>query len=232
MLSALTVATFSSDALVLLGGLAVAFGFQMWPSLAAVCWFPWITRQGATWGLAAGLLAVIFTETFGQTIAGVVGIELAWGRWPWTIHSAGWGIFFNLAICLAVSAITQDAGDNAHRMKYHTFLRQHASLSPEKKKLVPIAWGIALAWMFFGIGPGAVIGNTIFGTPADASTWTFGIPSIWAWQILFWALGVGMMWFLAYKMEMSTMPTREVEPIIEDIGDVAVAGQQHGGAGS
>ena len=51
----------------LLGGLAVAFGFQMWPSLAAVCWFPWITRQGATWGLAAGLIGVIFTETFGQT---------------------------------------------------------------------------------------------------------------------------------------------------------------------
>ena len=46
----------SRDALVLLGGLAVAFGFQMWPSLAAICWFPWITRQGATWGLAAGLI--------------------------------------------------------------------------------------------------------------------------------------------------------------------------------
>ncbi len=31
VLSALTVATYSADALVLLGGLAVAFGFQMWP---------------------------------------------------------------------------------------------------------------------------------------------------------------------------------------------------------
>ena len=37
VLSALLVATFSRDALVLLGGLAVAFGFQMWPSLAAIC---------------------------------------------------------------------------------------------------------------------------------------------------------------------------------------------------
>ena len=58
--SALTVATFSRDALVLLGGLAVAFGFQMWPSLASVCWFPWLTRQGVTWGLAGGLLGVAF----------------------------------------------------------------------------------------------------------------------------------------------------------------------------
>ncbi|HIC29895.1 MAG TPA: sodium:solute symporter family protein, partial [Rhodospirillales bacterium] len=69
VIAALLVATFSQDALVLLGGLAVAFGFQMWPSLAAVCWIPWITREGASWGLLAGLLAVIFTETFGRTIA-------------------------------------------------------------------------------------------------------------------------------------------------------------------
>lgn len=223
VLSALLVATFSKDALVLLGGLAVAFGFQMWPSLAAVCWFPWITRQGATLGLAAGLLAVIFTESFGASIAGWLGFSLPWGRWPWTIHSAGWGMFFNLGTCLIVSLMTQDPGEAAHKQKYHDFLREHASLSAEKKKLVPWAWGITLAWMFFGIGPGAVIGNDIFGAPnAGVAGWTFGIPSIWAWQILFWALGVGMMWFLAYKMEMSTVPDKEVEALVEDIGDTAV----------
>jgi len=222
VLSALLVATFSADALVLLGGLAVAFGFQMWPSLAAVTWFPWITRQGATWGLAAGLIAVIFTETFGQTIAGAVGITLPWGRWPWTMHSAGWGIYFNLGIVIIVSAMTQNEGELSHRMKYHNFLREHASLSPEKKGLVPIAWIVTLAWFFFGIGPGAVIGNDIFGAPnAGVDGWTFGIPSIWAWQIIFWVLGVAMMWFLAYKMEMSTMPDKEVEALTEDIGDVS-----------
>jgi len=232
VLSALLVATFSKDALVLLGGLAVAFGFQMWPSLAAICWFPWITRQGATWGLAAGLLGVIFTETFGQSIAGLVGIELAWGRWPWTIHSAGWGIFFNLAVCLPVSAMTQNSSDLSHRMKYHNFLREHASLSPSKRGLVPIAWGVTLAWMFFGIGPGAVIGNDIFGAPnAGVEGWTFGIPSIWAWQIIFWLLGCAMMWFLAYKMEMSTMPEKEVEALVEDIGDVVQTPAAQAGAG-
>jgi SSS family solute:Na+ symporter len=222
VLSALTVATFSRDALVLLGGLAVAFGFQMWPSLAAVTWFPWITRQGATLGLFVGLLAVIFTESLGQSIAGTAGIDLPWGRWPWTIHSAGWGMFFNLGVCLTVSAMTQREADLTHRMKYHNFLREHASLPASKKGLVKVAWGITIAWMFFGIGPGAVIGNTIFGAPdAGVEGWTFGIPSIWAWQILFWILGVGMMWFLAYKMEMSTMPTTEVEALVEDIGDLA-----------
>jgi hypothetical protein len=28
-----------------------------------------------------------------------------------------------------------------------------------------------------------------------------------------------MMWFLAYKMEMSTVPTTEVQALYEDIGD-------------
>jgi len=222
VLAALMVATHSADALVLLGGLAVAFGFQMWPSLAAICWFPWITRQGATLGLAVGLLAVIFTEEFGANIAGWVGMELPWGRWPWTIHSAGWGIIFNLAVCIPISAITQNESDRAHRMTYHNFLREHASLPESKRGLIPIAWAITLAWLFFGIGPGAVIGNDIFGAPnAGYDAWTFGMPSIWAWQVLFWLLGVFMMWFLAYKMEMSTVPERDVEALVEDIGDVA-----------
>jgi hypothetical protein len=219
--SALLVATYSADALVLLGGLAVAFGFQMWPSLAAVCWFPWITRQGATLGLAGGCLAVMFTENFGASIAGIFGIELAWGRWPLTIHSAGWGMLFNASICIVVSAMTQNGTDMAHRMKYHDFLREHATLSAAKQGLKPIAWIITLVWLFFGVGPGAVIGNDIFGAPnAGYNAWTFGMPSIWAWQILWWALGVGMMWFLAYKMEMSTLPDKEVMPLVDDIGDI------------
>jgi hypothetical protein len=167
-------------------------------------------------------LAVIFTETIGQTIFGWVGIEPAWGRWPWTIHSAGWGMIFNAGVCIVVSAMTQEEGQRGHRMKYHDFLRQHASLGADKKRLVPVAWGVTLAWFFFGIGPGAVIGNDIFGAPnAGYDAWTFGIPSIWAWQILFWVLGVAMMWFLAYKMEMSTLPSTEIEALTEDIGDVA-----------
>ncbi|MDX1513968.1 MAG: sodium:solute symporter family protein, partial [Gammaproteobacteria bacterium] len=215
VLAALVVATTATDALVLLGGLAVAYGFQMWPSLMAVCWFPWFTRQGIVLGLIAGLVAVTCTETIGQNL----GIT-AWGRWPLTIHSAGWGILFNLGIAIIVSAMTQNDAEREHRMKFHNFLRDHASLPAAKKGLVPVAWIITLVWFFFGIGPGAVIGNTIFGNPNDATTWTFGMPSIWAWQILWWALGVFMMWFLAYKMEMSTVPDREIEALYDDIGDV------------
>jgi solute:Na+ symporter, SSS family len=214
VLSALVVATTATDALVLLGGLAVAYGFQMWVPLMSVCYFPWLTRQGVTVGLAAGIIAVTLTESIGAQY-------MPWGRWPWTIHSAGWGIIFNLGLAVVISAATQNQSDMDHKMKFHNFLKEHATLPDAKKGLVPIAWIITLVWFFFGIGPGCVIGNTIFGNPNDPTTWLFGMPSIWTWQLLWWALGVFMMWFLAYKMEMSTVPEREVQALYEDIGDHA-----------
>nr|VFK24015.1 MAG: Na+/proline symporter [Candidatus Kentron sp. LFY] len=213
---ALIVAQTATDALVLLGGLAVAFGFQMWPALIAVCWWPWLTRQGITWGLIAGLIAVVATEKIGVSW---FGIE-SWGRWPLTIHSAGWGILFNLSVAIIVSIFTQNESDKKHRMSYHGFLREHASLPGTKRGLIPLAWIITVVWFFFGVGPGAVIGNTVFGNPNDMTTWIFGIPSIWAWQILWWGLGVFMMWFLAYKMELSTVPEVEITVLQEDIGDI------------
>jgi Na+/proline symporter len=216
---ALLVATVSTDALVLLGGLAVAYGFQMWPALIGICYLPWFTRQGITLGLIAGLVAVTLTESIGQTWFGIT----AWGRWPWTIHSAGWGIFFNLGVCIIVSAITQGNDNKEHKQKFHDFLAETAAVSPSKAGLKPLAWIITIVWFIFAIGPGAVIGNTIFGNPNDATTWMFGMPSIWAWQIIWWFLGVCMMWFLAYKMEMSTMPEKDIVALVEDIGDVAKA---------
>ncbi len=213
VLAALVVATTATDALVLLGGLAVAYGFQMWPSLMAVSYFPWLTRPGIVIGLVAGLIAVTLTESIGATY-------MPWGRWPMTMHSAGWGILFNLGLAVIISAVTQGKDDMARKMEFHNFLREHAALPESKRPLVPVAWIVVLVWFFFGIGPGAVLGNWVFGDPNDYATWMFGMPSIWAWQLLWWALGVGMMWFLAYKMEFSTLPNKEVEALQEDIGDI------------
>jgi Na+/proline symporter len=217
--SALVVATTSKDALVLLGGLAVAYGFQMWPALIGICYWPFLTRRGITVGLILGLIAVTCTETIGTKWFGIT----SWGRWPWTLHSAGWGIIFNLGSAIIISAMTQDSESRTHRQKFHDYLEEHAGVPKEKKSLVPLAWIIVLVWFMFAQGPGAVLGNTIFGSPTDSATWTFGMPSIWAWQAIWWALGVGMMWFLAYKMNMSTIPETEIEVLVEDIGDMKKA---------
>jgi uncharacterized protein YggT (Ycf19 family) len=45
----------------------------------------------------------------------------------------------------------------------------------------------------------------------------FGIPSLWAWLIVWWALGVLLLWLLAYKLELSTPPRERIAPLTESI---------------
>lgn len=93
--------------------------------------------------------------------------------------------------------------------------------------------GVIVVWIFFSTGPGIVIGNNIFGAPgAGYDGWDFAMPSIWAWQLLWWGLGVLLIWFLAYKMEMSTVPHKEVLPLAEDVSqtlDTIARTRQHEG---
>lgn len=209
-LLALLLASFAPDTLLMLGALAPALAFQLWPSLLAVTWLPWVTRQGAVCGLAAGMIAVVLTESIGQTLS---GYHLPWGRWPWTIHSAGWGMAFNLSICIVGSAMTRDEEARRHRMRYHEFLRRHAAMTPANQRLKVVAAVVVLVWAFFAAGPGAVIGNSLFGAPdAGLAGWDFGMPSLWVWHILWWGLGVVLLWFLASKLELSTAPQGEIAP--------------------
>ncbi len=201
-LLALIFVTSYKDGLVLTGGLAVAYGLQMWPALVAICWWPFLTRQGIIVGLIAGMIVVTLTDKIGQDF-----FNLPWGRFPLTVHSAGWGILFNFTLAILVSLLTQNKEETQHRQKFHQVFKNHASLSENKRGWILPAWFMVIGWFLFAVGPLAVFGNTFFGDPKDPISWLFGIPSIWAWQIIWWALGVGMMWFLAYKMEMSTAPT-------------------------
>ncbi|MBW2443859.1 MAG: sodium:solute symporter family protein [Deltaproteobacteria bacterium] len=208
--SALVFASIVPGAIVMLGGLAVSYGFMMYVPLIATLYWPWLTREGVVAGLFCGIIAVTLTFTF--------KLGLPWGAYPWTIHCAGWGIIFNLPIAIIISAFTQPKKEEfERRMEYHTFIRQHASLSAEKKPLIKWGWIITLVWFFFAIGPGCVIGNTIFGDPLQPAEWLNGMPSIWIWQVIWWILGIGMMWFLAYKLEMSTNITTDFEALKHDI---------------
>jgi Na+/proline symporter len=218
LLGAMLMATYAPRAQVELGALALGAGVQLLPALAAICWLPWITRRAAVSGLIAGLVAVLFTDKLGLTLAQFVGVDLPWGRWPWTIHSAGWGIVCNVAVCLIVSLLTQSVAGGERRMKFHAFLSEAGAQSPGKAFWRPVAWALTLAWFFFAVGPGLVIGTDLFGAPnAGSAAWIFGIPSIWAWQILWWALGVLLIWLLAYKLEMSTPLSERIEPEVEGI---------------
>lgn len=204
--------SFGGQEVALWGGLAVAFGLQMWPALVAICWYPFFTRSGIIWGLVAGISVVILTEN----PFGIFSLFFEKPmRWPLTIHSAGWGLLANFLVAFIVSGLTQNDKEIKTRLEYHKFLKDHDKLPEHKKDFKPFAWLFVLTWFFLAVGPGAaLIGNDFFGNPNDPSSWWFlGAVPIWAWQAVFWAFGVFMMWFLAYYMEMSTMSDEQIAQV-------------------
>ena len=207
-LAALYLATFFETSLILLGGLAIAFGFQLFPVLLGMIWFPWITKTGATLGLITGMFFVVLAETFGHKLT---GNALPWGRWPLTIYSGLWGLFFNVIVCFLSSAFSSNDADKEHRKSFHDFMNDHMGIHPSRKKIKSLAYVLFLIWAFFSIGPGLIFGNLIFGS-ADLSydNWVMGIPSLWAYQIIWWAAGVLLIWFMANKLDLSTLPKKPI----------------------
>jgi hypothetical protein len=211
-LASLYIATFAKPAMVIFSGISISIAFQFLIVLLGLVWFPWITKGAATFGLIIGIIIVILTETIGQQIT---GNRLPWGRWPLTIHSGVWGLLFNVFVCFSISAfsnITKIDIYRSHRQKFHDFLNDHMGLHPSRTKLRSFAYVIALIWLFFGVGPGQVLGNSFFGEPgAGYEAWILKIPSIWGYQLIWWIFGVGLIWFLASKMDLSTLPNKQIQ---------------------
>ena len=211
-LAALYLATFAKPAMVIFSGISISIAFQFLIVLLGLIWFPWITRGAAISGIIIGIIIVNLTETIGQQIS---GNRLPWGRWPLTIHSGVWGLLFNVFICFSVSAfssLTKIDSDRNHRQKYHDFLNDHMGLHPSRTKLRSFAYVIALIWLFFGAGPGQVLGNSFFGEPsAGYEEWILKIPSLWGYQLIWWFFGIGLIWFLASKMDLSTLPNKPIQ---------------------
>lgn len=206
---------FKGQEIALLGGLAVACGLQMWPALVAICWWPFLTRQGIILGIIAGLSIVFLTDNPGNILSKLFSFE--WMRYPLTIHSAVWGLLVNFIVAFGVSCLTQNEKETQHRMKYHQFLKQYASVPENKQPWKFPALLLVIIWFTFAIGPGAVIGNDFFGNPNEPHSWWFGLIPIWAWQAMWWMIGVFMMWFLAYYLEMSTMPDEKLKSFEKEI---------------
>ena len=205
----------SIDLVFTLWNFSLSVACQMFVALIAICYLPWFTKQGVALGMVVGIIAVFFTDNIGQIMFGNI---INWNSWPLTIHSAIWGVFFNLLASVTISFITQDVKEKNHKQKFHDFISDYKSVSMARRSLKPSAWIVTISWIFFALGPGAIVGNNLFGKPGNIESWSFGMPSIWVWQIIFWLLGVVLVWFLAFKMEMSTSPSKVIISRTEDAG--------------
>lgn len=191
-----------------LAAVALPLAFQLWTPLLGITWLHWITRPAAVTGVGFGIIGVLLTEPLGYQILSGLGLELPWGRWPWTIHSAAWGMAANAAAVLIIAAITNRRAFGEEAQEARRFLQGTLRVGARARALGAAAWSVGLAWLFLAIGPGLVFGNAAFGVAGGV--WLVGMPSLWAWSLLFWALGVGLVWFLAYRMEMASPVTMDI----------------------
>jgi hypothetical protein len=171
---------------------------QLLPAILGLTFLRWISRGAVLAGMTLGMLIVFFTEPPGLIIFEGLFVNLPWGRWPLTIHSAAWGLAINLLIVLLCSAATLRTPDNLQRNRLHDALHQATGVAVGGRGLF---WALMLLWSFLAYGPGAVLGNIFFSHPIFTSTEaSLGIPSLWVWQILFWLLGVVLVWWMAFRV--------------------------------
>ncbi len=191
-------ASFLPSISAVLGSVALPLAVQLLPAFLGLTFLRWISRGAVIAGMTLGMLIVFFTEPPGLILFEGLFVDLPWGRWPLTIHSAAWGLAINLVVVLLASAATLRAPDNVQRSRLHDALFQATGVTVGSRGLF---WALMLLWSFLAYGPGAVLGNTFFSHPIFTSAEAaLGIPSLWVWQILFWLLGVVLVWWMAFRV--------------------------------
>ena len=82
----------------------------------------------------------------------------------------------------------------------------------------------------FAIGPFTVLANSSFSF--------LGFPPIWSWQIVWWMLGIVMMWALCFKAGLSTITEeqivrveKEFKPVVFETEELRQQYEAGGGAG-
>ncbi len=186
------------------GTMTLSLSVQIFPAVLGLCWVRWISRGAVITGLIFGILLVVFTEPPGLIVFEALFVELPWGRWPLTIHSAAWGLVFNMAACLLISIFTLRTPDRSKRDRLHDIFARDHRQKASNPALRTALWSLILIWIFFAFGPGAILGNWFFSEPifSDGAL-TLAMPSLWIWQIVFWFLGVFFVWWLAYQSGLS-----------------------------
>ncbi|MGH7366992.1 MAG: sodium:solute symporter family protein [Candidatus Rokuibacteriota bacterium] len=199
---AMTISVYSQAALVMLGGLATAFGTLMYVSLLGVCYGWPIKGVGAVLGLIFGIGAVIITDVNISPWAQTFG-------YLWTIHSAGWGLGVALVVALVFSKLFPGSPEiEARRKEMRSWLDDIDRPTAAQKAWRKAAWVMVPVWYIFAIGPGAVIGNNAFSF--------LGFPPLWSWQIVWWLIGIVMMWALCFKAGLSFLGDAQIQRAEKD----------------
>lgn len=213
-------ASFAPLSSAILAGLALPMAVQMLPALLGLCFVRWISRSAILTGLILATLMVVFTEAFGLILVEGLVVDLPWGRWPLTVHSAAWGLGLNVTAVLLVSIFTKGGAERLHRDRLHDEFGLRWAVDFGGNAARGAKWSLTLIWAFFAVGPGAILGNTFFSQPIfTQGEAALGLPSLWVWQILFWLIGVPLVWWLANRSKLGVTTEEGLRRI--DLGGAA-----------
>ncbi|MCF8104364.1 MAG: sodium:solute symporter family protein [Desulfohalobiaceae bacterium] len=195
-LLAVVVSLTSPGAIVMIGGFATAFGFIMYLMLLGVHYGFKFPGVGAALGLVAAIIACFITYFFYQ--------------YPLSLHTAFWGLFVGLVVAYACRGIgIKDSEETLKRQAEVREWIQSVDGPTEKgqKWRNAMKWVVPI-WFLFAIGPLCLLGNNMFEFG--------GFLPIWSWQIVWWILGIIMMWALCFKAEMSTTSEEQIKRADEE----------------
>jgi hypothetical protein len=189
-IAALAVGLTSTAVLVMLGGLATAFGFVMYVLLSGTLWGLRWPSIGSVLGVLAGMVAVFITYRVYPE--------------PLTIHCAAWGTGVGLLVAYACRFLGfKDSDETIERQReVREWLDRVDAPSESGRKWRKAMKVLVPLWYLFAIGPACLIGNTAFSFA--------GFPPLWSWQLVWWILGIIMMWALCFKAEMSTTNEEQI----------------------
>ena len=189
-----------------LSTLALPLSAQLFAAYLGLCWLRWMSWSAVLVGLAFGILFVVFTEPPGLIVFDGLFVQLPWGRWPLTIHSAAWGLAINVGASLLVAIFTRQDAEREHRNVLHGSFQRDHRIAFGGRAARSAEWSLTLLWVFLALGPGAILGNSFFAHPVfTEADIALGVPSLWVWQAFFWIIGVLLVWWLAYRSRLSTV---------------------------
>ena len=189
-----------------LSTLALPLSAQLFAAYLGLCWLRWMSWSAVLVGLAFGILFVVFTEPPGLIVFDGLFVQLPWGRWPLTIHSAAWGLAINVGASLLVAIFTRQDAEREHRNVLHGSFQRDHRIAFGGRAARSAKWSLTLLWVFLALGPGAILGNSFFAHPVfTEADIALGVPSLWVWQAFFWIIGVLLVWWLAYRSRLSTV---------------------------
>jgi Na+/proline symporter len=189
-LAAVIVSLTATDAIVMIGGFATAFGTIMYLLLIGVHYGFKFPSIGAVLGMIAGIVACFLTY-------------YTW-QYPLSMHTAFWGIFVGLIVAYLCRGIGfKDSEETIARQKeVRTWINSIDGPSENGQKWRNRMKIIVPVWYFFALGPGVMMGNTGFSIA--------GFPPLWSWQIVWWIVGIVVMWALCFKAEMATTSEEQI----------------------